>query len=106
MLSRVGDSTRSKIFWGYAILSGMLALSPLWTAYLIVNSYPSGDRMGSGGDVFVWFYYVTVAFVVYLVVQLLSFIGKSLILKHARMKVILATLGVWVASFTAVALIR
>ena len=106
MLSEVNASPKAKAFWGYAIISGLLALSPIWTAYLIINSYPSGDSMGSGGDVFVWFYYVTLAFVAYLVVQLLSFFGRSLIPRRTHKMVILGTLVAWMVSLIAVAAIR
>ena len=65
-------SLRSGVYFG---ISTVLMTSPLWIRFIILRSYAPGDNSGSGMDVFSWFFYVMVAFVLLLVLQFWLFLS-------------------------------
>jgi hypothetical protein len=88
----------------YAIASIFLALSLWWVKAYIVDSPDVTDSYGSGADPFIWFAYVSRAFLVFVALQCLFFFVERSLTKGERLGVILASFSLWIVVFTGLAI--
>jgi hypothetical protein len=82
----------------YGISVAALATAPIWIRILLLRSYEEGDNFGSGADVYVWFMYTAISFLILCAATILSV--NNMMLPRAINKIMLLSfpICVWILS--------